>query len=198
MKVFNRRGFHRATMQEIAEEAGVGKGTTYLYFASKDQLLERIFTMAIDLYQQEISTAVTQTAPATERLRSLLVTTLTTAQLRRGMSRFVLEGLTGVSEEFKGRLLTMRAAVLEELGRMLEEGVQAGELRPVDPLIMAHVVFATVTSLAAALVWEGAPLPAGGDTPAERAAVLADKVMEALGLGPHPGGAAKQAAGRQG
>ncbi len=185
MSVFNRRGFHKATMQEVAEEAGVGKGTTYLYFASKDQLLEHIFALALDLYQQQISEATALPLSAPERLHRLLVTTLTTAQLNRGMSRFVLEGLTGLSVEFKNRLLRVRRGVLQDLSRLVEQGVDAGELRPVDPLVTAHVIFATASSVAAALLWEGAPLPAGGDdTPAERAEFLAEKVMSVLALAP--------------
>ena len=36
--VFSRKGFHRAKVEEIAEVAGVGKGTVYEYFKSKKEL----------------------------------------------------------------------------------------------------------------------------------------------------------------
>ncbi len=34
--VFGKFGFHGATMEEIAKEAGIGKGTIYGYFSSKE------------------------------------------------------------------------------------------------------------------------------------------------------------------
>ena len=34
-KIFSERGFHNATMEEIAQIAGVAKGTIYLYYPSK-------------------------------------------------------------------------------------------------------------------------------------------------------------------
>src|ERR1700687_2633793 len=37
-QVFARKGFHDATMDDVAEEAGVAKGTLYLYFRSKREI----------------------------------------------------------------------------------------------------------------------------------------------------------------
>ena len=42
-KVFSRRGFHQATVSEIAGTAGVADGTIYLYFKNKDDILVQFF-----------------------------------------------------------------------------------------------------------------------------------------------------------
>ncbi|MDD5646267.1 MAG: helix-turn-helix domain containing protein, partial [Candidatus Bipolaricaulis sp.] len=39
LAVFSRRGFHETTVAEIAEEAGIAKGTIYLYYPSKEEIL---------------------------------------------------------------------------------------------------------------------------------------------------------------
>src|SRR5512146_1921013 len=48
-EVFTRKGFEEARMDDIAEETGLSKGTLYLYFKSKDDLilsiLDRIFQL---------------------------------------------------------------------------------------------------------------------------------------------------------
>jgi AcrR family transcriptional regulator len=44
LDVFTARGFHEATMDEIASASGVAKGTLYRYFESKDDLLEQLLT----------------------------------------------------------------------------------------------------------------------------------------------------------
>ena len=41
--VIARRGFHQASIREIARAAGVGDGTIYLYFKNKDDLLICLF-----------------------------------------------------------------------------------------------------------------------------------------------------------
>lgn len=44
LEVFTLRGFHDATMDEIASRSGVAKGTLYRYFASKEDLLEQLLS----------------------------------------------------------------------------------------------------------------------------------------------------------
>jgi len=39
LKLFNEKGYHETSMQSIADAAGIAKGSTYLYFRSKEELL---------------------------------------------------------------------------------------------------------------------------------------------------------------
>jgi AcrR family transcriptional regulator len=43
LEVFSRRGFHGATIREIAAQAGLAEGTIYLYFPSKQDVLKGVF-----------------------------------------------------------------------------------------------------------------------------------------------------------
>lgn len=43
VRVFKKKGYHKATVREIAREANVGLGTIYDYFASKDDILRLFF-----------------------------------------------------------------------------------------------------------------------------------------------------------
>lgn len=43
VRVFRKKGYHKATVREIAREADVGLGTIYDYFASKDDILRLFF-----------------------------------------------------------------------------------------------------------------------------------------------------------
>jgi AcrR family transcriptional regulator len=56
LDVFSRRGFHAATMEEIAQEAQIAKGTIYLYFPTKDALFSRLLAHGLAL----VETAVQQ------------------------------------------------------------------------------------------------------------------------------------------
>src|SRR5438445_11327860 len=48
MRVVARKGFARATVQEIADEAGVAKGTVYLYFNSRQEILDNTMESAFE------------------------------------------------------------------------------------------------------------------------------------------------------
>ena len=188
LAVFNRHGFHKATMQDIAAEAGVGKGTTYLYFDSKDQLLEHIFEKALGVYMARVREAAAAPGTAPERIRRLVESILDTAQMRNGLFlRFVLRIRIGLQGELKRRLLSIHRQLLDEIAAIVAKGVADGELKPVDPLVAAHVISGTLSSLTASLLWPSESLPAAGEEPRRRAEVLAAEVMRVLALGNNDG-----------
>lgn len=50
VRVFSEYGFDGAKMEYIAKEAGIGKGTVYEYFESKDRLFEEILKFSVDQF----------------------------------------------------------------------------------------------------------------------------------------------------
>lgn len=54
LSVFSKRGYHEATMEEIAQVAGVGKGTLYRYFKSKDELYHALLEVRLKGLDDEI------------------------------------------------------------------------------------------------------------------------------------------------
>src|SRR6476469_10467770 len=76
MRVIARKGMAAATMQEIAEEAGVAKGTIYLYFRDREELVEKTFETAIGELHKRLDAALGGDGTFEERLRAVM-----TAQL---------------------------------------------------------------------------------------------------------------------
>src|SRR5262249_61702564 len=52
--VFAERDFHRVQVSEVAERAGVGKGTLYLYFRNKDALREGALRASLERLAGEV------------------------------------------------------------------------------------------------------------------------------------------------
>lgn len=48
LEVFSEKGFHSATVDEIAEQAGLGKGTLYRYFANKETLFNELVRLRLE------------------------------------------------------------------------------------------------------------------------------------------------------
>lgn len=53
--LFADKGFHATSIQEIADRSGVSKGTIYLYFSSKDELITSLFTYFHEELQKKIT-----------------------------------------------------------------------------------------------------------------------------------------------
>lgn len=72
MRVIARKGMSAATMQEIAQEAGVAKGTIYLYFRDRDELVERTLDTAITQLHARVDAALALELPFEEKLRGVV------------------------------------------------------------------------------------------------------------------------------
>src|SRR5213082_438073 len=72
IKVFAERGFHSATVAEIARAAGVADGTIYLYFKGKDDLLLRLFDEKMTGLVAEVKAALAQERSAAEKLKRFI------------------------------------------------------------------------------------------------------------------------------
>ena len=60
MEIFSRDGFHKARVEDIAAQAGVGKGTVYEYFRGKQDLYQEMFHVGVDSYLKRIQRVVGQ------------------------------------------------------------------------------------------------------------------------------------------
>lgn len=54
-KIFAEHGYHKAKIEDIAKEAGVGKGTIYEYFDSKKELFQEMIKKSLTQYEKQIS-----------------------------------------------------------------------------------------------------------------------------------------------
>lgn len=143
LAVFSRKGYQAATMQEIAEAAGITKGTIYLYFSTKAELFvetirsqfEEVTNLfpAIDYDPNEDPEEVTR------RLGRAFLDLLMSPKVTQALPLVIGEyrNLPQLRElyldEFVGKL-DMNVAGLIELGKAL------GRVRDVDPVIAARLL----------------------------------------------------------
>jgi AcrR family transcriptional regulator len=74
--VFAERAFHHVQVSEVAERAGVGKGTVYLYFPTKDDLHRAALEASLDSIRVDVEAAIAAKAPLEETLRLVVVSVL--------------------------------------------------------------------------------------------------------------------------
>ena len=70
IKCFSRKGYNEATMDEIAQEAGVSKGSLYWHFKSKSSLFLAIKKLQIERIIGILKESLTSTQPFTEKLKN--------------------------------------------------------------------------------------------------------------------------------
>lgn len=74
--VFAERDFHQVLVSEVASRAGVGKGTVYLYFPTKDHLHRGALEASLERLAAEVEGAAAADAPASQVLRRIVAVLL--------------------------------------------------------------------------------------------------------------------------
>src|SRR5213080_1979491 len=90
LRVIARKGMSAATMAEIASEAGVAKGTIYLYFRDRDELVEKTFDTAIGQLHARVEQAIAAGTSFEEKLRGYVAAKLSFFQDHRDFFRLFL------------------------------------------------------------------------------------------------------------
>ena len=136
----------RVPMATIAERAGVGVGTVYRHFPTREDLFAELVFRSFGLALDNARAAAAHDGPARDGIRAFFLATL------RDRDRFVLP-LHGGPAVFTDATRERQAEVRVALRALLDRGVAAGELR--DDLTPEDLIVAT--SLLSR------PLPGTGD-----------------------------------
>jgi AcrR family transcriptional regulator len=133
-QVFAKKGFDGATMADIASAAGINKATIYLYFESKDALIQAI---AEALFAQELAgleTVRDMPGTATERLtlyyEMLIAEEAEVLPLMPVIYEFYARGLRRA--DVRAVLVDYLQGIAAALEAIIQDGIAAGEFRPVD------------------------------------------------------------------
>lgn len=70
--IFLEKGYHETSIDEIAALVGVAKGTIYLHFASKEDLVKAIARRNAETFMSEIEAAMADSPTPTEKIETLL------------------------------------------------------------------------------------------------------------------------------
>jgi AcrR family transcriptional regulator len=133
-RLLGRFGYRKMTVDDIAAEAGIGKGTVYLSFPSKEEVVLSTVDRIVERACTAMEEAAARDASAPDRLRAML--------RARILVRF--EAVAAYSGSLNDLLAGVRAALLARrvqhferetgvLARVIARGQQAGELTTGSP-----------------------------------------------------------------
>ena len=150
--VFFRDGFMRANLDEMAEKAGVAKGTLYRYFESKADLYVAVLAENQEIFHDQMVAAGRDGETALDRVRSI--------------GRFYFSHWIKHPDHFQifwaidneSVIGDLPREVIEEIAKfwevnlnvvyeVLEDGVKAGEFVECDTWEVAHVLWSIANSL---------------------------------------------------
>jgi len=157
-RVFSVRGYHKATMEDIAKEAELSPGTLYLYFRNKDELFSSLFIRVLQYLNIRLEHVVndeTEMYPVQkiEALRDAMYDVYEFDPLTL-INMFHLQSsdtLKNLSPELLTQINVLSPNSLNLMAKIFEEGIKKGVFIDRHPVAFADIVWAIFSGL---VLWE--------------------------------------------
>jgi len=173
VRMFNDRGFHAASLDDVAASLGVSKPTIYHYLGNKDQVLLECVTRGVEQMRAAAEEAHGLSGTGLDRLRSFLrrYSQITMGDFGRCVIRTSDEAL---SAESGARFRAVKRDIDTAMRSLLRAGIEDGSIAPLDVKLTAFTV-------AGALNWPARWHRADGDcSPEALSAQMVDILTQGL------------------
>ncbi len=147
--LFARRGYHQTTIDDIVDEAGVARGTYYLYYEDK----RAVFSDLIDRFSQRLTMAIERIVtgdparPVDEQVRANIRAIVGVCLAERAMTKILFTDATGIDAAFDRKLTTFYDAVVQLLTESLRDGQTLGIVRDGEPRVLAYLTLGALKEL---------------------------------------------------
>ena len=153
LKVFAQKGFAAARMDDIAEEAGITKGTIYLYFENKEAMFKSLVREAVGTTLASVAADI-QAHPGSAKFLLRMVLTRVAQRLVDSDKSVLPKIVIGESSNFPWLAEFYRFEVIERglqlFISLVERGIAEGEFRR---LPAAHIARLCVAPILLGAVW---------------------------------------------
>ena len=147
-RLLARFGYKKMTIDDLAQEVGIGKGSVYLHFSSKEDIALSHIDRIIDRLKKNLSAIASRPIPADERLKLMLVERVL---FRFDSVQHYSQSLNDLLAYVRPRLLERRKLYFEQEAKIfalvLDEGADSGVFRVEDSLRTATNILMATNSL---------------------------------------------------
>lgn len=134
-QIFGKKGYHAASMQDIAAAVHLQKASLYHHVDSKQEILLAILDKTLDLLIEDLEAVVRRPLPPQEKLRLAIQTYVGRLTEDAELAAVLLLEYRSVEPDLRARQIERRDKFESLWRRILREGIQKKVFRPVDESI---------------------------------------------------------------
>lgn len=176
--VFARRGFALGIMDEIAKEAGVAKGTLYLYFRSKTEIYKAVLDHDMRALKRNTLDRLDSANGLKDKIRAFALARIEKAEANKEFFR-IMDSESGALSYTRSQYRDWLREPVHRLGAAIEQAVDKREIRRLDPEKIAWLVVDMIRGTIQRRL-----LAASDTPPATDAEFLVDFIWAALAATP--------------
>ena len=129
--VFARKGFSLGIMDEIAKEAGVAKGTLYLYFRSKDEIYRAVLDHDMKTLNKSTLDRLDEAKGLKEKIRAFALVRLERAEANKEFFR-IMDSEKGAHSYTRSQYRDWLREPVSRLASAIGKAAEKGKIRGVD------------------------------------------------------------------
>jgi AcrR family transcriptional regulator len=147
-RLLARYGYKKMTIDDLAQEVGIGKGSVYLHFSSKEEIALSHIDRIIERLKKNLASIAEKPIPADERVKQMLVERVL---FRFDSVQHYSQSLNDLLAYIRPSLLERRKQYFEEeakiFARVLNDGQTSGVFRMENSLDTARSMLTATNSL---------------------------------------------------
>jgi len=147
-RLLARYGYKKMTIDDLAREVGIGKGSIYLHFASKEEIALTHIDRIIDRLRKRLSIIAKDSVACDERIRRMLVVRVI---FRFDSVQHYTQNLNDMLARLRPQLLERRKVYFEEeakiFARVIDEAQQKNDFIKTDSMDTARTLLAATNAL---------------------------------------------------
>jgi len=140
VRLFQEKGFHATSVQDIADAVGLQKGSLYHYISSKEELLGRIVAEGMLGYAHGLEQILSRPGTARERLERAVRHHVALIAENTAIYAVFLREWPALEPDLRQRVGDSLRRYQSLFERTIEEGIRRGEFRPANPRLAAMAI----------------------------------------------------------
>ena len=153
-RLINELGYRGASVQKIASELNVTKGSFYHHLAAKDDLVIACYKRSFDIIADAQRLAESHDGSHWHRLESTLATLLDVQFSERG-PLLRTTALSGLPPGVRSTMIDRSNRIARRFAGMLSDGIAEGSIRAIDPLVASQALMALQNAAFDMRKWAG-------------------------------------------
>jgi AcrR family transcriptional regulator len=147
--LFAKRGYHQTTIDDIVAQAGVARGTFYLYFEDK----RAVFSDLIDRFAAQLAMSIERITtdeparPVAGQVRENIRRIVGTCLSERAMTKILITDAVGVDPSFDRKLANFYDSMVGLLTESLRDGQMLGIVGDGEPRVLAYLTLGALKEL---------------------------------------------------
>ena len=151
-RLFQRHGYQKVTMDDVAKAIGKGRSSLYYYYKNKDEVFDAVMDAEISDIIAEIERLVKPAITVEQKLQAFAINKITISLKRKSFFESLETGMSSdeISEYVQKRQAIKKRIRKKEvtlLSQILAQGIEKGEIPAINSKKQETIIFVFMSSL---------------------------------------------------